>query len=340
MFRFFKNYLIMFLMLVFFTNITGFSGEMDVQGAGASFPNPIYQKWAEAYLKASNIKINYQSVGSGQGIARIKANIVDFAGSDEPLNSDELTKSNLVQFPMIIGGIVPVFNLDGINDGELKLDGPTLAEIYLGEITKWNDGRIKKLNPDIDLPDKPVIVVHRSDSSGSTWLFTHYLSEVSKNFEAKIGISKMPAWPRGNFYGGKSNQGVTSYIKQLKGSIGYVEYSYVISEKLKAVKMKNRAGKFIKAMLDSFSSAAHNAKFTGTSNFYIILNNQEGEKSWPITGFTYILIHKIPQNKETDIRMKQYFLWCLANGDSMATGLHYVPLPESVKKLVRQVLTK
>lgn len=309
-----------------------------VNGAGASFPNPLYQKWAAQYNQLTGVKVNYQSIGSGGGIAQIKAKTVNFGGTDEPLTSKDQAEFGLQMFPMVMGGIVPVINIEGVKAGQMKLDGETLAGIYLGKITKWDDPKIKALNPDIKLPSKPIAVVHRSDGSGSTWLFTNYLSKVSDEFSKKIGNGKSVAWPSGNFFGGKGNEGVSSYVMRLRWSIGYVEYAYAQQNKLAYVQLKNQAGKFVKPDGESFQAASSGADWKNAEGFYVILTDQPGEKSWPITGVTYILIHKDQPDAKVGTAMLKYFEWCFNSGGKMAEELDYVPMPKAVADLVMTTL--
>jgi phosphate transport system substrate-binding protein len=312
--------------------------DVAVNGAGASFPNPLYQKWAAQYNQLTGVKVNYQSIGSGGGIAQIKAKTVSFGGSDEPLTAKEQDEFGLQMFPMVMGGVVPVVNIEGIKAGQMKLDGGILADIFLGKITKWDDPKIKALNPDLKLPGKPIAVVHRSDGSGTTWLFTNYLSKVSNEFSKQVGNGKSVAWPSGNFFGGKGNEGVSSYVMRLRWSIGYVEYAYAIQNKLAYVQLKNKAGKFVKPSSESFQAASVNADWKNAEGFYVILTDQSGEGSWPITGVTYILIHKDQPNARVGAAMLKYFEWCFKSGGKMAEELEYVPMPKPVVELVMGAL--
>jgi phosphate transport system substrate-binding protein len=315
-----------------------FAEGTTINGAGASFPNPLYQKWAFKYNKLTGVKINYQSIGSGGGIAQIKRKTVNFGASDAPLKAEELGEAGLIQFPMVMGGIVPVVNIEGIKAGDLKLDANTLVGIFMGKITKWNDTKIRKLNPNLNLPAKAIAVVHRADGSGSTWLFTHYLSKVSKEWKEKIGNGKAVSWPRGNFYGGKGNEGVSSYVKRLPGSIGYVEFAYALQNKLAYVKLKNRAGKYVAPTFEAFQAASAGADWKNAPGFYVVLTDQPGEKSWPITGATFILVHKNQKDDTLAKEMLKYFSWCFEHGGEMAEELHYVPMPEPVVKVVEDAL--
>jgi len=312
-----------------------FAEDVTINGAGASFPNPLYQKWAYKYNKMTGVRINYQSIGSGGGIAQIKAKTVNFGASDKPLKAEELEKAGLIQFPMVMGGIVPVVNVKGIKAGDLKLDKDALVGIFMGKITKWNDPVIKKLNPKLNLPDKAIAVIHRADGSGSTWLFTNYLSKVSKEWKEKIGNGKVVSWPKGSFYGGKGNEGVSSYVKRLDGSIGYVEFAYALQNKLAHVKLKNKAGKYVAPTFDAFEAAAAGADWKSAPGFYVVLTNQPGEKSWPITGATFILIQKDQKDDALANQMLKYFEWCYKHGNDMAKELHYVPMPDPVVSVVK-----
>lgn len=306
-----------------------------INGAGASFPNPLYQKWAIKYYKLNKTRINYQSIGSGGGIKQINARTVDFGASDKPLKKIDLDKSGLIQFPMVMGGVVPVVNIKGIKAGRMKLDAKTLVDIFSGKITRWNDARIAKINPGLKLPDKHISVVHRSDGSGTTWLFTNYLSKVSSEWKAKYGNAKVVAWPRGSFYGGKGNEGVSSYVKRLRGSIGYVEFAYALQNKLAFVSLKNRSGKFVDPSINAFQAAAAYADWKNAPGFRVVLTDQPGDSSWPITGATYILIYKKQKNMTTAKTMLEYFNWCYVNGSKMAEDLHYVPMPKEVVEIIK-----
>lgn len=311
------------------------SAEDIISGAGATFPYPIYAKWAQAYSEATGIKMNYQSIGSGGGIKQIKANTVDFGASDAPLTKDELDEAGLVQWPMIMGGEVLVFNVPGIKPGEVKLDGTTVADIFLGKIRKWNDAAIAKLNPGVKLPDMNITVVHRSDGSGTTFIFTHYLADVSKEWADKVGFNKAVQWPVG--VGGKGNEGVANYVKQIKGGIGYVEYAYALENKMSYADMINKAGKVVEPSSASFQAAAANADWAHAPGYYLILTNQPGDKSWPIVGASFILMHIKQENPETALRVMKFFDWSFANGDKMADELAYVPMPDNVVEMVHGV---
>ncbi len=311
------------------------AGEVKaISGAGATFPYPVYAKWAAAYYKLTGIKLNYQSIGSGGGIKQIKAKTVDFGASDAPLKPEDLEKWGLFQFPMIMGGVVPVVNLRGIKPGELKISNETLVDIYLGKITKWNDPAIKAENPDLSLPNKAITVVHRADGSGTTWIFTNFLSKVSKEWKEKVGNAKAVAWPTG--IGGKGNEGVASYVKRINGSIGYVEYAYALQNRLTYIKLKNRDGAYVEPNMKSFQAAAANADWEHAKGFYMVLTNQPGKDSWPITGASFILLHKVQERPKVAKAVLSFFDWCYKNGQEMAMKLDYVPMPENVVKLVEK----
>ncbi len=311
----------------------GASRATDITGAGATFPYPIYAKWAEAYKAQTGVGMNYQSIGSGGGIKQITAKTVDFGASDMPLKPEELDKSGLMQFPTVIGGVVPVVNIKGINAGQLKLDGATLANIYLGKITKWNDPALAALNKDIQLPADNITVVHRSDGSGTTFIFTNYLSKASADWKSAVGEGTAVSWKAGT--GGKGNEGVASYVQRIKGSIGYVEYAYALQNKMNTVQMKNRDGQFVKPEENSFKAAAAGAKWDKAPGFYKILTDEAGKESWPISGATFVLMHKVQEKPETGKEVLKFFDWAYGKGGKLATDLDYVPLPENVVKLIR-----
>jgi phosphate transport system substrate-binding protein len=304
----------------------------DVTGAGASFPAPIYAKWADAYHKATGARINYQSVGSGAGMRQIKAKTVDFGASDAPLKDDELAKDGLVQFPTVIGGVVPVVNIKGINPGQIKLTGQVLGDIYLGKITKWNDVAITGLNPGVALPDAAIAVVRRADGSGTSFNFTNYLSKVNAEWKSKVGEGTAVNWPTGA--GGKGNEGVSAFVTRLPNSIGYVEYAYAKQNKMAHVLLKNASGNFVAPSDDAFKAAAAGADWNKT--FYQILTEQPGKDSWPITAATYIMMHKVQDKPAAASASLKFFDWAYVQGDKMADELDYVPLPASVKDLVRK----
>ncbi|MEO8419166.1 MAG: phosphate ABC transporter substrate-binding protein PstS [Methylophilaceae bacterium] len=304
----------------------------DITGAGATFPYPIYAKWADAYNKTTGTKLNYQSIGSGGGIKQIQNKTVDFGASDKPLKPEELEKSGLMQFPTVVGGIVPVVNIPGLGNGELRLSGEVLANIFLKKITKWNDASIKSLNPSVALPDATITVVHRSDGSGTTFVFANYLSKVSKEWNDKVGADTSVAWPTG--IGGKGNEGVASYAQRIKYSIGYVEYAYAKQNGLPYVTMQNREGEFVKPSIDSFQSAAQYAEWEKAPGFYEILTNEPGKATWPIAGATFILMHKMQDKPANAQEVLKFFDWGYKNGGKMAKSLDYVPMPDSVIKLI------
>ena len=302
----------------------------DISGAGASFPYPVYTKWADAYKKETGNGLNYQSIGSGGGIKQIKAKTVTFGASDAPLSGKDLDESGLAQFPMVMGGIVPVVNLDGIKPGELVLDGNTLAKIFLGDIKKWNDPAIVKLNPKAKLPDQAVAIVHRSDGSGTTFNFTYYLSDVSADWKSKVGTNAAVQWPAG--IGAKGNEGVANNVANTKGSVGYVEYAYALQNKLTHTNMINKAGKTVEPTAEAFQAAAANADWKSQPGYGVILANQPGDKAWPMTAATWILIHKKPADAAATSEALKFFAWAYKNGGKMADELHYVPMPANVVK--------
>jgi len=301
---------------------------MDISGAGATFPYPIYAKWADAYKTATGVGLNYQSIGSGGGIKQIEARTVTFGATDAPLKGDELDKNGLVQFPMVMGGIVPVVNLDGINPGELVLDGPTLAKIFTGQITTWDDPAIKKLNPSVKLLSQAIAVVHRSDGSGTTFNFAYYLAQVSPDWSSKVGFNTSVEWPVG--IGAKGNEGVSNNVGQTKGSIGYVEYAYALQNKLVFTKMVNKDGKTVTPTSDAFQAAAANADWNSVPGYGVILANQPGAASWPMTAATFILIPKQPKDPAAATEALKFFAWAYANGAKMAQDLDYIPMPAKV----------
>jgi phosphate transport system substrate-binding protein len=306
----------------------------DISGAGATFPYPIYSKWAQAYKTTSGVGLNYQSIGSGGGIKQIKAKTVDFGASDMPLEPKELNEAGLMQWPMVMGGVVPVVNVPGIGPGQVKLTGAVLADIYLGKITKWNDPALTRLNPGVKLPATAISVVHRSDGSGTTFIFTHYLAQVSPEWKQKVGENTSVSFPTG--VGGKGNEGVASYAGRIPGAIGYVEYAYALQNKLAYTLMQNAAGQFVKPDSDSFQAAAANADWSKAPGFYLLLTNQPGAKSWPITGATFILFYKQQEKPETAREVLKFFDWAYKNGDKMAEQLDYVPMPDKVVSLVQK----
>jgi phosphate transport system substrate-binding protein len=307
-----------------------------INGAGASFPYPVYSSWAKQYYKKTGIKINYQSIGSGGGIRQITARTVDFGGTDKPLKPEKLESSKLFQFPAVMGGVVPVINIKGIKAGELKLTPSILADIFLGRIKKWNDSRIVKINPNLKLPSSSITVVHRSDGSGTTAIFTTYLSQVSPIWKNKVGAGKSVKWPTGR--GGKKNDGVASYIKRIKNSIGYVEFAYAKRNSIPFVKLQNQDGNFVNPSFDTFKEAASYAKWDKNKGYYLWLVNAPGKNSWPIVGATFILIPK--EKTEKDKKVVKFFDWIFKNGDSTAEKLIYVPLPKTLKENIRDYWSK
>ena len=304
----------------------------DITGAGATFPYPVYAKWAEAYKAVSGTNMNYQSIGSGGGIKQIEAKTVDFGASDMPLTPDVLEKNGLMQFPTVIGGVVPVVNVLSIGVNKLKLDGKTLADIYLGKITKWNDPAIVALNKGLKLPGDNITVVHRSDGSGTSFIFTNYLSKVSPEWEKEVGVGTSVSWKAGT--GGKGNEGVASYVQRIRGSIGYVEYAYALQNKMVSVELKNHDGNFVKPTADNFKAAAAGAKWATAPGFYELLTNEEGKNSWPISGATFILMHTAQDKPESAEAVLKFFDWAYANGDKMAADLVYIPLPANLKGMI------
>ncbi|HKK14239.1 MAG TPA: phosphate ABC transporter substrate-binding protein PstS [Gammaproteobacteria bacterium] len=309
-------------------------GVSAISGAGATFPYPVYAKWADAYHKETGMKFNYQSIGSGGGIKQIKARTVDFGASDAPLKPNELDEAGLMQFPMIMGGVVPVVNVPGVKPGELKISNEVLAKIFLGDIKRWNDPRIAQANPGVNLPDKAITVVHRSDGSGTTWIFTNFLSKVSKEWKSQVGNDKSVAWPTG--VGGKGNEGVASYVKRIKGSIGYVEYAYALQNHMTHVKLRNQAGHYVEPNSKTFQAAASNADWAHATGFYMVLTDQPGAESWPITGASFILMYKNQENPATAKAVLKFFDWAYHHGQGMAEKLDYVPIPASVVSLVEK----
>jgi phosphate transport system substrate-binding protein len=308
---------------------------LDISGAGATFPYPIYAKWADAYKKQTGNGLNYQSIGSGGGIKQIEAQTVTFGASDMPLKAQDLDKNGLVQFPTVMGGVVPVVNLDGVAAGTLVLDGATLANIYLGSVTSWDDPAIKKLNPGAKLPSQAIAIVHRSDGSGTTFIFTNYLSKASADWQSKVGSSTSVEWPAG--IGAKGNEGVANNVAQTKGAIGYVEYAYAKQNHLTYTKLVNKSGKSVAPTAEAFAAAAASADWLGTPGFSVLLTDQPGDQSWPIAGATFILIHKKPPDPAAATEALKFFSWAYAHGGEMAAALDYVPLPESVVGAVEKM---
>ena len=302
----------------------------EATGAGASFPAPLYSKWASDYNKATGIKINYQSVGSGAGLKQIEAKTIDFGASDAPLKDEDLQKKGLVQFPTVIGGVIPVVNIQGIKAGELKLTGQVLGDIYLGKITKWNDPAITALNPGVKLPDANIAPVRRADGSGTSFLFTNYLSKVNQEWKDKVGEGTAVNWPTGA--GGKGNEGVAAFVGRLPNSIGYVEYAYVKQNKMTYAMLQNSAGKYVAPDDTAFKAAAAGADWS--KSFYQVLTNQAGDGSWPITGATFILMHKAQDKPAQAATTLKFFEWAYKNGDQTSGDLDYVPMPDSVKNVI------
>ena len=304
----------------------------EITGAGATFPYPIYAKWADAYKTQTGVAMNYQSIGSGGGIAQIKAGTIDFGASDMPLGTGDLKAAGLMQFPAIVGGVVPVMNLDGVAPGAMRLTGPVLADIYLGKIRKWNDKAIAELNPGVALPDEAVAVVRRSDGSGTTFIFTDYLSKVSPEWKSKVGSSTAVAWPEG--VGGKGNEGVAAYVQRIKGAIGYVEYAYAKRNRMTHASVRNRDGQFVQPDDATFKAAAANADWKNAHGFYQILTDQPGRTAWPITGASFILMHVRQDKPQSAVEVLKFFDWSFRNGQKLAEELDYVPLPETVVTIV------
>lgn len=305
----------------------------DITGAGASFPYPIYAKWAAQYQQETGNRVNYQSIGSGGGQQQIIAKTVDFGASDDPMKPEALEENKLLQFPAIIGGTVPVINVDGIKPGELKLSGAVLADIFLGKVAKWNDKAIADLNPGLTLPAADIIVVHRSDGSGTTFGWTNYLSKVSADWKEKVGEGKAVKWPTGQ--GGKGNDGVAAYVRQLKNSVGYVEYAYAKQNNLAWTQLQNQAGKFVQPSQEAFAAAAANADWNSAPGMGVVLTNEPGEASWPVTAASFILVHKTQAKPENGKAVLSFFDWAFKNGAKMAAELDYVPMPETVVQQVQ-----
>jgi len=314
--------------------LTGAALAADISGAGATFPYPIYSKWADAYKQQTGIGLNYQSIGSGGGIKQIKAKTVTFGASDMPLKPEELKEAGLVQFPMIIGGVVPVVNIKGVSPNQLVLDGATIAAIYMGEITKWDDARIKKLNPKLTLPSTNIAPVYRSDGSGTNFLFSNFLAGTSPKFQSTIGAATSVQWPVG--IGAKGNEGVANMVHQTDGAIGYVEYAYAKQTQMTTAQLINKAGKTVAPNAEAFQAAAANADWSHADGYYLILTDQSGAQSWPITGASFILVYATPPDTVATGEALKFFDWAYRNGAKMAAELDYVPLPESLIKQVRE----
>ncbi len=313
--------------------LAGAAQAADITGAGATFPYPIYAKWADAYRKSTGVGLNYQSIGSGGGIKQITAKTVDFGASDMPLKPEQLDKDGLMQFPTVMGGVVPVYNLKGVGANEITLSGELLASIYLGKVTKWNDPAIAAANKGVKLPDQAISVVHRSDGSGTTFIFSNYLSKVSAEWKSAVGEGTALKWPTG--VGGKGNEGVANYVARINGAIGYVESAYAKQNKLATAKMVNHDGNAVPATPDSVKAAAAGADWKGAAGMYMILTNAPGKDSWPIAGATFILMHKVQAKPDNAKEVLKFFQWSYANGDNMAAELDYVPMPDSVVNLIQ-----
>ena len=311
------------------------ANSQTITGAGATFPFPVYSKWSEAYRDKTNVELNYQSIGSSGGIKQIKAATVDFGATDAPMKGEELTANGLVQFPSVLGGVVPVVNVEGIQPGELQLTGEVLAKIFVGHIVNWNDRRIQELNPKIKLPDANITIVHRADGSGTTFIFTDYLSEVSPLWKQEVGKGAAVKWPATSSVGGKGNEGVAANVSRVKNSIGYVEYAYAKKNKMTYVKLQNRDSKWVEPDDLTFSAAAAGADWFSTPGMGISLVNQKGAQSWPITGATFILMYREPKNAKNSQEVVKFFDWAFANGGKLATDLDYVPLPKAVTDRIR-----
>ena len=313
--------------------ISGPAFAANITGAGATFPYPIYAKWADMYKRSTGIGMNYQSIGSGGGIKQITAKTVDFGASDKPLTPEELDKAGLMQFPAIIGGVVPVYNVKGVDGNDIKFSGEVLANIFLGKIKKWNDPALAALNPGVSLPDDTIVVVHRSDGSGTTFLFTNYLSKVSSDWQSRVGEGSAVKWPAG--VGGKGNEGVASYVQKLNGAIGYVEYAYAKQNKLSVGQVRNQDGNFTMPSEETFKAAAAGARWSEAPGMYLILTDQPGANSWPLTGASFILMHKKQEDAATAKEVLKFFNWAFENGDKPASELDYVSMPNSVVKLIQ-----
>lgn len=324
------------IFLIAVAAVIGFSftahAAATITGAGATFPYPVYSKWAYMYNKKTGVRLNYQSIGSGGGIKQIKAKTVDFGASDAPMKPAEMNKFGLMQFPMILGGVVPVVHIKGIGAGQLKLTGSNLADIYLGKIKKWNDPRITTNNAGLTLPNEDIVVIHRADGSGTTWIFTNYLTKKSSEWREKVGNDKAVQWPVG--LGGKGNEGVAAFVGKVDGAIGYVEYAYALQNKMAPVLLKNRDGNFVASTAKNFQAAAAGADWPHAEGYYMVLTDQPGADSWPITGASFILLYKTQNNARQAREILKFFDWCYRNGAEAARSLDYVPMPEAVTKMV------
>jgi len=304
----------------------------SITGAGATFPYPVYSKWADTYNKETDVRLNYQSIGSGGGIKQIKAKTVDFGASDAPMKPADLNKFGLIQWPMVMGGVVPVVNIAGVASGQLKLSAENMADIFLGNIRYWNDKKIQANNPDLKLPEQGITVVHRSDGSGTTWIFTNYLSKISNNWKDNVGNNKSVQWPVG--LGGKGNEGVAAYVKRIDGSIGYVEYAYALQTQMTAALLQNQAGNYVAPTAANFQAAAAGADWAHAEGYYMVLTAQPGANSWPITGASFILMYKSQDNAAQAKEVLKFFEYSFKNGSQAAMDLDYVPMPEAVVKMV------
>lgn len=317
--------------------IFGFGAQVsaaEITGAGSTFVNPVLSKWAEAYKQKTGTSVNYQSIGSGGGIKMIESKTVDFGATDKPLKPEDLEKEGLVQFPIVNGAVVPVIHVTGIDPGQLKLSGEVLADIFLGKIKKWNEKPIAAMNPDVKIPDMAISVVHRSDGSGTTFVWTNYLSKVSEEWKSKVGEDTAVQWPTG--VGAKGNEGVAANVQQIEGAVGYVEYAYALQNKMTYTQMKNSSGKFVKPDSDSFQAAAVGADWAKAKNYYLILTNASGAKSWPIAGSTFILMQKRQEKTNQAQETLKFFRWAYNNGEKDAKELHYVPIPAPVSKMIEK----
>ncbi|MFM9967191.1 MAG: phosphate ABC transporter substrate-binding protein PstS, partial [Burkholderiales bacterium] len=308
---------------------------IDITGAGATFPYPIYAKWAEAYKKVTGNNMNYQSIGSGGGIKQILSKTVDFGATDAPMSGADLEKNQLIQFPAVMGGVVPVINVDGIRPGQMRLTGAVIGDIYLGKILKWNDAAIAALNPGVKLPDQNITVVHRADGSGTTFIFAHYLAKVNPEWEKKVGVAPSLTWPAPNSTGGKGNEGVASFVQRIKGAIGYVEFAYAKQNKMSYAQLRNKDGVFVSPDDLNFQAAAAGADWNSVPGFGVMLTDQAGKESWPITGATWILMYRNQANAEKGREVLKFFDWAYTNGNTMAAELDYVPMPAAVTNQIR-----
>jgi phosphate transport system substrate-binding protein len=321
------------LSLAFAALVSAGAAAGDITGAGATFPYPIYAKWADAYKKSTGVGMNYQSIGSGGGIKQITSKTVDFGASDMPMKPEELEKNGLLQFPAIMGGVVPVYNIKGVTSGQITLTGQQLADIYLGKIKKWNDPALVASNKGVSLPDQAISVVHRSDGSGTTFIFVNYLSKVSGDWKSSVGEGTAVKWPTG--VGGKGNEGVANYVGRIDGAIGYVEYAYAKQNKLAVAKLVTRDGGAVLPNDESFKAAAAGADWAKAPGMYLILTDQPGKQSWPMTGASFILLHKVQAKPESAKEVLKFFEWSFKNGDEMASALDYVPMPDAVVKMIQ-----